>query len=81
MKRTPGSDRLLERVKDVVAGYSNAPDDIRGYTWLSVPKYWESLAVPGTGRIIEPRHEDRHGGVAFRVGWIESERVVGLWIL
>jgi hypothetical protein len=81
MKRTPSNQQLLEKIKDVVAGYSNAPDDLRGYTWLSAPKYWDSLAVPGTDRMIEPRHEDRHGGVAFRVGWSESERVAAIWIL
>ena len=48
---------------------------------MSVPRYWESLRVPGVGSVIEPRHEDRHGGVSFRVGWNVSERMVALWIL
>jgi len=71
----------LERIKRVVAGYANAPVGIEEYLWLSVPKYWESVRVPGAGQIIEPRHEDRHGGVSFRVGWSVSERVAALWIL
>ena len=81
MRRMPTHEQLLEGIKDVVADYGNAPPDIRAYTWLAAPKYWDALAVPGTGRLIEPRHEDRHGGVAFRVGWSEAERVVALWML
>lgn len=71
----------LEGIKRVVAGYRNAPAGIEDYTWMSVPRYWESVRVPGAGSMIEPRHEDRHGGVAFRVGWNVNERVVAIWIL
>ena len=71
----------MDGIKRVVAGYQNAPDGIEEYTWMSVPRYWESLRVPCVGSVIEPRHEDRHGGVSFRVGWSVSERMVALWIL
>lgn len=74
------STELLESIKKVVAGYRNAPDDIQDYTWLTAPKYWDCLKVPGAG-LIEPRHEDRHAGVSFRVGWSEPDRVAALWIL
>jgi len=75
---------VLARIRKVVAGYPDAPADIEEYTWLEVPRYWESLTVPvGEGREIriEPLHEDRHGGVAFRVGWNEQERIAAVWIL
>lgn len=57
---------LLATIQRVVAGYSNAPAGIEHYTWLRVPKYWDRLAIPGAGCFIEPRHEDRHAGVADR---------------
>jgi hypothetical protein len=64
----------------VVSSFPDAPPDLLDYDWMSVPRYWESATVPRGGR-IEPRHEDRHGGVSFRVGWSERDRVAALWIL
>ncbi len=82
MRKNPA--RLQAQIKKVVASYPDAPRGIEHFTWLSVPKYWESLRVPNPGgrelRIV-PRHEDQHGGALFRVGWDEEERVVALWIL
>lgn len=75
---------LLQQIKRIIASYPDAPEGIGGYAWISVPRSWEHLTVPTGERrevIIEPRHEDRHGGVAFRVGWNESEEVVALWML
>ena len=72
---------LLDTIKKVVAAYSNAPEDIETFTWLHAPSYWDRLAIPGAECCVEPRHEDRHAGVAFRVGWNQAERVAVLWIL
>lgn len=72
---------LLATIKRVVAGYRNAPAEIERYTWLRAPRAWDRLAIPGAGCFVEPRHEDRHAGVAFRVGWNEAEQVAALWIL
>jgi hypothetical protein len=72
---------LLATIKRAVAGYSNAPAGIEQYTWLRAPRAWDRLAIPGSGCSVEPRHEDRHAGVAFRVGWNDAERVAVLWIL
>lgn len=73
-------DQLLNGIRQVVSQYPNAPADIAEYRWMLAPRYWDRLAVP-RGHEIEPRHEDRHGGVSFRVGWSEADRVVGVWIL
>lgn len=75
---------VLERIKRVVASYADAPPDIEDYAWFEAPRYWESLVIPlGERRRVRiiPRHEDRHAGVAFRVGWDERERVAAVWIL
>jgi len=74
---------LLEQIKRIIATYPDAPEGIADYTWLSVPRYWEHLLVPTEGHevIIEPRHQDQHAGVGFRVGSNESERVAALWML
>jgi hypothetical protein len=79
MKR-PANEELIERIKDVVAGYPDAPADLRSYDWFTVPRYWDGFRVP-LGEHIEPRHEDRHGGIAFRVGWSVPDRAAALWIL
>ena len=71
----------MRSIRRVVAGYRNAPADIEQYTWLTAPRYWDRLAVPGGNCSVEPRHEDRHAGVSFRVGWNERERAAVLWIL
>lgn len=80
-RRRSSEAMLLATIQRVVAGYRNAPAGIEHYTWLRAPKYWDRLAIPGADCFIEPRHEDRHAGVAFRVGWNDAERVVALWIL
>jgi hypothetical protein len=75
---------VLERIKRLVATYPDAPAGIEHYTWFEVPRYWESLVVPVGDRRrvrIVPRHEDRHAGVAFRVGWDEAEQIAAVWIL
>ena len=75
---------LLPQIKRIVASYPDAPAGIEDYTWMSVPRSWEHLTIPTEemgGVIIEPRHEDRHGGIAFRVGWNEAEEVAALWLL
>ena len=72
--------QLLASIRGVIAGYPDAPADLLTYEWFSVPRYWESVTVPRSGR-IEPRHEDRHSGIAFKVGWSERDRVAALWIL
>lgn len=75
---------LLRQIKRIVASYPDAPPGLEDYTWVSVPRTWEHLTVPTEdfrGLIIEPRHEDRHGGVGFRVGWNEAEQVAALWML
>ena len=71
----------MATIKGVVASYSNAPEGIESFMWLYAPRYWDRLAIPGSGCCVEPRHEDRHAGVAFRVGWNDAERVAVLWIL
>jgi hypothetical protein len=75
---------VLEQIKRVVADYPDAPAGIEDYSWFSVPRYWESLAIPGARRRdqrLVPLHEDRHGGIAFKVGWDEEERVAAVWLL
>jgi len=75
---------LLPQIKRIIASYPDAPPDLVEYAWVTVPRSWEHLTVPtGDQRavIIEPRHEDRHGGIAFRVGWNEPEKVAALWML
>lgn len=75
---------ILPQIKRIIASYPDAPEGIEEYTWHSVPRSWEHLTVPVAERrqvIIEPRHEDRHGGVGFRVGWSEAEQVAALWML
>ncbi|MBI4409356.1 MAG: hypothetical protein HY561_06580 [Gemmatimonadetes bacterium] len=74
---------LAEALKRLAADYPDAPADLDEYFWLSVPKYWECVTVPIIGRDVRiaPRHEDRHGGVGFKVGWNVEERVAALWIL
>jgi hypothetical protein len=71
---------LLRSIREVVAEYPNAPSDIAAYTWLFAPRYWDRITVPGGGE-IEPRIEDHHAGVTFRVGWSQRDRAVALWIL
>jgi hypothetical protein len=80
MKRPRSHEDLVESIKTVVAGYPNAPDDLVSYDWFAVPRYWTSFTVPRGAR-IEPRHEDRHAGVSFRVGWSVPDRAAALWIL
>lgn len=80
-RRRSSEAALLATIKGVVAGYSNAPAGIESFTWLYAPRYWDRLAIPGSGCCVEPRHEDRHAGVAFRVGWNDAERVAVLWML
>jgi hypothetical protein len=80
-RRRASEAELIASIQRVVAGYRNAPADLVDYTWLTAPKTWDRLAIPGADRFVEPRHEDRHAGIAFRVGWNESERVAALWIL
>lgn len=80
-RRRSSEAALLATIKGVVAGYSNAPEGIESFMWLYAPRYWDRLAIPGSGCSVEPRHEDRHAGVAFRVGWNDAERVAVLWIL
>jgi hypothetical protein len=72
--------RLLAEIRKVVGDYADVPPDLADYDWLPVPRYWESVRVP-RGERIRPRHEDRHAGVAFRVGWSVPDRVAALWIL
>src|SRR5690606_21801394 len=75
---------VLERIKRVVASYADAPPDIEDYAWFAAPRYCASLGIPLGARRrvrITPPHEDRHAGVAFRVGWDESKRVAAVWIL
>lgn len=83
MSRRSGPD-LLQQIKRIIASYPDAPADLEEYHWITVPRTWEHLTVPTEdllGVIIEPRHEDRHGGAGFRVGWNEAERVAALWML
>jgi hypothetical protein len=80
----PSRSDLLPRIKRIVASYPDAPAGLEDYTWLSVPRSWEHLTVPTADRreiIIEPRHQDQHAGVGFRVGWNEAEQVAALWML
>ncbi|MBI4541110.1 MAG: hypothetical protein HY704_16535 [Gemmatimonadetes bacterium] len=75
---------LMAELKALAAEDADAPAGIEDYTWITVPRYWESVKVPtadGREVMIVPRREDRHGGLAFRVGWNEEERVAALWIL
>jgi hypothetical protein len=72
--------QLIDSIRAVVAEYPNAPSDIGDYTWMLAPRYWDHITVPGGGR-IEPRHEDHHAGVAFRVGWSQADRTVAIWFL
>lgn len=80
---SPRSD-LLPQIKRIIASYPDAPAGLEDYTWFSVPRTWEHLTVPTGDRrevIIEPRHQDQHAGVGFRVGWNEAEEVAALWML
>ena len=70
--------QVLDGIRGVVADYPNAPADIRDYTWVLAPRYWDRYRVPG-GKDIEPRHQDHHGGVSFRVGWSVPDRTVAIW--
>jgi hypothetical protein len=73
-------EQIVQSIKGVVSSFPDAPADLSEYDWMSVPRYWESVNVPLGGR-IEPRHEDRHAGVSFRVGWSERDRVAALWMV
>jgi hypothetical protein len=77
----------VQRLKDLIADYPDAPPGLSNFTWVTVPRYWDRLAIPGTAArhrgerlYVRPTHEDRHGGVIFSVGWDEPERFVALWI-
>jgi hypothetical protein len=72
---------VLAAIKRVVADYANAPDGIENYRWVRAPRYWDRMAIPGANVSVEPRHDDQHAGVAFRVGWNEAERVAVVWLL
>lgn len=80
-RRSRSEADVVAAIVGVVAEYSNAPAGIEQYRWLRAPSYWDRMAIPGADVSVEPRHDDQHGGVRFRVGWNEAERVAVVWIL